>query len=209
MSRALNLNSWHADWRGLRVVVFGLGVTGFSVADTLAELGADILVVAEKADPVQLEILDVIKVRHVTADAAKGLPQAVVDFQPELVVTSPGVKPEHELLAWAASQGVPIWVDIELAWRVRDKLPRIAQWVCVTGTNGKTTTVQLVEAMANQAGIRALACGNIGTPVLDAIREPDGYDLLVVELSSFQLHYLGEISPISSAVLNVADDHLD
>lgn len=209
MTRALNLNSWHADWHGLRVVVFGLGVSGFSVADTLAELGANVLVVAEKADPDQLDILDVIKVRHLTGAFAAGLPAEVIEFDPELVVTSPGVRPDHELLAWASKMDIPIWVDIELAWRVRDKLNRVAQWVCITGTNGKTTTVQLVEAMANRAGIRAVACGNIGTPVLDAIREPVGYDLLVVELSSFQLHYLGAISPISSAVLNVAEDHLD
>ena len=79
----------------------------------------------------------------------------------------------------------------------------------ITGTNGKTTTVQMVEAMINQSGKRAIACGNIGTPVLDAIREPDGFDALVVELSSFQLHYLGTVKPFSAAVLNLADDHLD
>lgn len=209
MSRADSLNSWHADWRGLRVVVFGLGVSGFSVADTLAELGADVMVIAEKAASDQLQILDVIGVRHITGPAANGLPQDVIDFCPELVVTSPGVRPDHKLINWATANDVDIWVDIELAWRVRDKLPKIAPWICVTGTNGKTTTVQLVESMANSAGIRAIACGNIGTPVLDAIREPEGFDLLVVELSSFQLHYLGEISPIAAAVLNVADDHLD
>jgi UDP-N-acetylmuramoylalanine--D-glutamate ligase len=63
--------------------------------------------------------------------------------------------------------------------------------------------------MLSSGGLRAVACGNIGLPILDAIREPDGFDALVVELSSFQLHYLGEISPVASAVLNVADDHLD
>lgn len=209
MSRADALTSWHADWRGLRVVVFGLGVTGFSAADTLAELGADVLVVAERADSEQLDILDVIGVKHLTGPQAAGLPIDVIDFQPELVVTSPGVRPDHEILNWASEAHVPVWVDVELAWRVRDKMPKIAPWICVTGTNGKTTTVQLVEAMAKSAGIRAIACGNIGTPVLDAIREPEGYDLLVVELSSFQLHYLGSVSPASAAVLNVADDHLD
>jgi len=209
MSRADSLHSWHADWRGLRVVVFGLGVSGFAVADTLAELGADVLVVAEKADSDQLDILDVIGVRHITGPLVAGLPQDVVDFSPELVITSPGVRPDHELINWATEIELPIWVDVELAWRVRDRLPKVAPWVCVTGTNGKTTTVQLVEAMAKSAGIRAIACGNIGLPVLDAIREPEGFDLLVVELSSFQLYYLGAISPVSSAVLNLANDHLD
>lgn len=210
MKDLTQLNSWHADWRGLKVVVFGLGVSGFSVADTLAELGCQVLVVAEKADAELLDILDVIGVEHLSGEAAAGLPQAVQNFGPQLVVTSPGVRPEHELLTWATGQNIEVWVDIELAWRVRDKNPlRVAEWIAVTGTNGKTTTVQMVEAMINQSGKRAIACGNIGTPVLDAIREPDGFDALVVELSSFQLHYLGEIRPYSAAVLNLADDHLD
>ena len=210
MSRLDNLTSWHSEWRGLRVVVFGLGVTGFSVADTLAELGANALVVAEKVDADLLDILDVIAVPHVTGDAARGVPQAVIDLQPELIVTSPGVRPDAALLQWAAENDVPIWVDIDLAWRLRDKTSRVAEWVMITGTNGKTTTVQLVEAIANRAGLRSIACGNIGTPILDAIRDPDGFDLFVVELSSFQLHYLHDaISPASAAVLNLADDHID
>jgi UDP-N-acetylmuramoylalanine--D-glutamate ligase len=204
-----HLHSWHANWRDLRVVVLGLGVTGFSVADTLAELGAKVLVVAEKADEELVDILDVIGVKHITGEAAQGLPVQVVEFNPQLVVTSPGVRPEHELLAWAAKQNTPVWVDIELAWRLRDKTSKIADWITVTGTNGKTTTVQMVEAILNQGGFRAVACGNIGTPILDAIREPEGFDALVVELSSFQLHYVKHIEPFSSAVLNLADDHLD
>ena len=209
MSSLDHLNSWHSDWRGLRVVVFGLGVTGFSVADTLAELGSDVLVVAEKADPEHLDILDVLGVRHVTGDGAKGLPGAALEFDPQLIVTSPGVRPEHDLLVWAAERAIPVWVDIDLAWRLRDKTERVAEWFCVTGTNGKTTTAQLLEAMLNAGGLRAAACGNIGTPILDVLRDPVGFDAIVVELSSFQLHYLGEIEPHSAAVLNLAEDHLD
>lgn len=204
-----HLHSWHANWRDLRVVVLGLGVTGFSVADTLAELGCKVLVIAEKADEELLDILDVIGVTYVTGEAAAGLPQQVIDLAPELLITSPGVRPEHEMLAWARQQNVPVWVDIELAWRLRDKTSKIADWIAVTGTNGKTTTVQMVEAMLNQGGFRAAACGNIGTPILDVIRDPEGFDALVVELSSFQLHYVKHIEPLSSAVLNLADDHLD
>lgn len=209
MSSLDQLNSWHSDWTKLKAVVFGLGVSGFSVADTLAELGAQTLVVAEKAEADLLDILDVIGVPHLTGDLAAGVPEAVVAFQPELIVTSPGVRPEHPLLLWAAEYNIAIWVDIDLAWRVRDKTDRVAQWFTVTGTNGKTTTVQLLTAMLNSGGIKTEACGNIGKPVLDAIRDPEGFDALVVELSSFQLHYLSEIQPFSSAVLNIADDHLD
>jgi UDP-N-acetylmuramoylalanine--D-glutamate ligase len=201
--------SWHSNWRDIRAVVFGLGVSGFSVADTLAELGAKTLVVAEKAEEDLLDILDVIGVPHLTGEVAKGVPSQVVEFRPDVIVVSPGIRPGHELLTWAASQSIAIWVDIDLAWRLRDKTERLAHWFTVTGTNGKTTTVQLLTAMLNEGGIKAEACGNIGKPILDAIRDPEGFDAVVVELSSFQLHYLGQIYPFSSAVLNLADDHLD
>jgi UDP-N-acetylmuramoylalanine--D-glutamate ligase len=209
MANLDQLTSWHSNWSDIRAVVFGLGVSGFSVADTLAELGAKTLVVAEKAEADLLDILDVIGVPHLTGDAAKGIPSEVVDFKPDVIVVSPGVRPQHELLVWAASQSIAVWVDIDLAWRLRDKTERLAHWFTVTGTNGKTTTVQLLTAMLNAGGIKAEACGNIGKPILDAIRDPEGFDALVVELSSFQLHYLGQIYPFSSAVLNLADDHLD
>lgn len=210
MKELSQLNSWHANWRDLKVVVLGLGVSGFSVADTLAELGAKVLVVAKKAEPELVDILDVLGVRHITGDqVTSDLPQEVKDFLPELIVTSPGVRPEHELVAWANERYIPVWVDIELAWRVRDKTNKVADWIAVTGTNGKTTTVQMVESMLIAGGKRAIACGNIGTPILDAIRDPLGFDVLVVELSSFQLHFLGHIEPFSSAVLNLADDHID
>jgi UDP-N-acetylmuramoylalanine--D-glutamate ligase len=204
-----NLNSWHSDWSPVRAVVLGLGVTGFSVADTLAELGAKSLVVAEKADAELVDILDVIGVAHLTGPEAAGVPQQVVDFAPNLVVTSPGYKPTSDIIEWAEGNNIEIWVDIDLAWRVRDKNERIAQWFTITGTNGKTTTVQLLTAMLNQAGIKTAAGGNIGVPILDLIRDPEGFDAIVVELSSFQLHYMGSITPFSSAVLNLADDHLD
>ena len=203
------LTSWHSNWRELKALVFGLGVSGFAAADTLAELGAKTLVVAEKAEADLLDILDVIGVPHLTGASATGIPAEVIDFSPDVIIVSPGIRPQNELLVWAAEQGIPLWVDIDLAWRLRDKTPRLAHWFTVTGTNGKTTTVQLLTSMLNQGGIKAEACGNIGKPILDAIRDPEGFDALVVELSSFQLHYLGEIYPFSSAVLNLADDHLD
>lgn len=204
-----HLKSWNSDWRGLRVGVIGLGVTGFSVADTLAELGANQLVVAQKAEADLLDILDVLEVPYLVGERAEGVPQALVDLEPQLIVTSPGIKPDSPIIAWATKSDIPIWVDVELAWRLRDKTERVADWICITGTNGKTTTTQLTEAMLVAGGLRAAACGNIGIPVLDVIRDPEGFDAIVLELSSFQLHYLGPIEPYSSAVLNLADDHLD
>ena len=214
MQNLEQLTSWHSDWRNLRVGVIGLGVSGFSVADTLAELGANLLVVAPKAEPDLLDILDVLGVHYLTgADAeakeTAGIPAALLALDPQLIVTSPGVRPDSAIIEWATSKQIPIWVDIELAWRLRDKTQKVADWICITGTNGKTTTTQLTEAMLSAGGLRVASCGNIGTPILDAIRDPEGFDALVVELSSFQLHYLGSISPLASAVLNIAEDHLD
>ncbi|HEY9497752.1 MAG TPA: UDP-N-acetylmuramoyl-L-alanine--D-glutamate ligase [Terrimesophilobacter sp.] len=203
------LTSWHSDWTGLRVAVLGLGVTGFSVADTLAELGADVLVVAKSADEPTRGVLDVIGVRLLLAELDDGVPLELDRFGAELVIASPGFRPSHPVVAWAVAAGLPVWGDVELAWRLRDKLGVPAEWITVTGTNGKTTTVQLAAAMLRAGGLRAAACGNVGVPVLDAIRDPAGFDVLVIELSSFQLHYTHWISPFASACLNVADDHLD
>ena len=203
------LTSWHSDWRGLRVAVLGLGVSGFSVADTLAELGANVLGIARQVDADTLDILGVIGVETLTGESADSISDELLAFAPDLIVTSPGFRPDSPIISWAEATGRPVWVDIDLAWRLRDKTDRVADWVVITGTNGKTTTVQLTTAMLQAASKKAIACGNIGEPILNAIRDPEGFDVLVVELSSFQLHYLGEIHPAVSAVLNIADDHLD
>ncbi|MEO7006588.1 MAG: UDP-N-acetylmuramoyl-L-alanine--D-glutamate ligase [Terrimesophilobacter sp.] len=205
-----SLTGWTAPWRGLRVAVLGLGVTGFSVADTLAELGASALVLAPSADEKTADLLDVLGLPLVLCDleSVRALTELDV-FAPELVVVSPGFRPRHPLVAWAGEHGVPVWGDVELAWRLRDKTGTAAPWLAVTGTNGKTTTVQLTAAMLTAAGKRVAACGNVGMPVLDAIRDPAGFDALVVELSSFQLHYTNSIAAHASVCLNVAADHLD
>lgn len=217
-ARLDSLTSWHADWKGLRVAVLGLSVTGFSVADTLAELGADVLVVTEKADEEYARLLPVIGARLWTG-ALGTVPEDLRQFDPEVVVASPGFAPGHPLIAWAREAGIAVWGDIELAWRVRDKVVRAdrtpADWILVTGTNGKTTTTRLTATMLVAGGLRAAPVGNIGTPVLDAVRDPSGFDALVVELSSHQLWYLGlqdspdPVSPHAAVCLNLADDHLE
>ena len=99
------LTSWHADWKGLRVAVLGLSVTGFSVADTLAELGADVLVVTEKADEEYERLLPVIGARLWTGPLDT-VPQELADFAPEVVVASPGFAPGHPLIAWVAASAL-------------------------------------------------------------------------------------------------------
>jgi UDP-N-acetylmuramoylalanine--D-glutamate ligase len=213
-----SLTSWNADWKGLRAVVLGLSVTGFSVADTLAELGAEVLVVTEKADEDYERLLPVIGARLWTGPLDT-VPAELSDFAPDVIVASPGFAPQHPVVSWARESGIALWGDVELAWRVRDKVVRPdgrpADWILITGTNGKTTTTRLTATMLVEGGLRAAPVGNIGTPVLDAVRDPAGFDALVVELSSHQLWYLGlqsspdPVSPHASVCLNLADDHLE
>lgn len=200
-----------ADWEGLRVVVAGLGVAGFAAADVLAQRGARVVAVDSATGPSQTEHADLLTVLGGTpiigAWAADTMP-AVDGSAPDVVVTSPGWPPSQPLLAQAVRTGIPLWGDVELAWRLRPQ-HNPAPWLTITGTNGKTTTVLMTEAILRAAGLRAIAVGNVGTPVLDAIVDPNPYDVLAVELSSFQLHYASSVSPQASVCLNVAPDHLD
>jgi UDP-N-acetylmuramoylalanine--D-glutamate ligase len=191
------------------VAVLGLGKTGFSVADTLNELGSKLLVVAEAADSEVLDILEVLGVESVIDSNSATLQKALNEFKPDVLIVSPGASPSSPLVSNAVSAGIAVWTDIDLAWRLRDKFVPNQEWICITGTNGKTTTTELTEAMFLAAEVKAVACGNIGKPILDCIRDPAAFEVLIVELSSFQLHYLDRIEPFSAAVLNVANDHLD
>jgi len=207
------LASWNSNWRDLRAAVLGLGITGFAAADTLVELGASVIVVTSSADVGRADLLGAIGARLIVEPDPDGVPAGLVEHEPELVIVSPGFPPSHTLLEWARRRSIPIWGDIELAWRLRDKV-KASDWILVTGTNGKTTTTQLAAHLLAADGRRVAAVGNIGVPVLDAIREPAGFDALVVELSSFQLHWLptkgpGALVPLASVCLNLADDHLD
>ncbi|MEI2779572.1 MAG: UDP-N-acetylmuramoyl-L-alanine--D-glutamate ligase [Tetrasphaera sp.] len=201
-----------ADWAGLRVLVAGVGVSGFAAADTLADRGARLLVVdgqtlqpgsAAEQRATLLSLLDV-EVRT-GPDAAAALP-AGREF--DLVVTSPGWRPDQPMLAAAARDGIPVWGEVELAWRMRPA-EGAAPWLTITGTNGKTTTVQMLASILRAAGLRATSAGNVGTPILDVVVDPEPYDVVAVELSSFQLHWTHSISPLASACLNIAPDHLD
>jgi UDP-N-acetylmuramoylalanine--D-glutamate ligase len=196
-----------SDWSGVRVVVAGFGVSGYAAADNLTFLGARVTALDESQAGDRLEQAALLEslgaTIHLGAGATEKLPDDV-----DLVVTSPGWSPAAPLLAQAAERGVPIWGEVELAWRLRDP-ERPAPWLAVTGTNGKTTTVQMLEAMLRAEGLRTVACGNVGLPIVEAVMDPEPYDVLAVELSSFQLHWTYSMQAESAAVLNVAEDHLD
>ncbi|MCA0437177.1 MAG: UDP-N-acetylmuramoyl-L-alanine--D-glutamate ligase [Austwickia sp.] len=199
-----------ADWSGLRVLVTGLGVSGFAAADALLERGAHVVVVdaategaalTERAKILAMLDADV----RLGPEHVRALPD---DAAVDLVVTSPGWRPDQPLLAAAAAAGLPIWGEVELAWRLRPRAGA-APWLTITGTNGKTTTVQMLASILTAAGLRAVAAGNVGMPIMAAVLDPTPYDVIAVELSSFQLHWQRSLAPLASACLNVAPDHVD
>jgi UDP-N-acetylmuramoylalanine--D-glutamate ligase len=194
---------------GLRVCVAGLGVSGPPAARALAARGARVTAVDSRDDSERRRAaagLAPLGVVVLLGHGGDRLPAGT-----ELVVTSPGWRPDAPLLAAAAAAAVPVIGDVELAWRLRPVLPDGSrqQWLAVTGTNGKTTTVRMLAAMLAAAGHRAVAVGNVGASVVDAVTAPEPYPVLAVELSSFQLHWSSTIAPLAAAVLNVAAHHLD
>lgn len=194
-----------SDWGSANVVVAGLGVSGFAAADGLMSLGAKITVLDESeayADKATLlEHLDV------TVRLGKG---ATAELPPgtDLVVTSPGWRPTAPLLRQAAAQNIPVWGETELAWRMMQP-DRVIPWLGITGTNGKTTTTQMLESMLIADGKKAAAVGNIGRPIIEAILDDVDYDVFAVELSSFQLHWMNNVNLHSAVVLNLHQDHLE
>jgi UDP-N-acetylmuramoylalanine--D-glutamate ligase len=196
-----------ARWDELDVCVAGLGVSGFAAADALLRMGSSVTVVdARGADLVgeRAQVLELLGAQvRLGDDAADALPGSA-----QLVVTSPGWRPTAPLLLAARADAVPVWGEVELAWRLRP-LHDPAPWLVVTGTNGKTTTVRMLSAMLTAAGHRAVAAGNVGTPLVEVVLAEPAYDVVAVEVSSFQLHWTSSMRPLASAVLNVAPDHLD
>ncbi|MGQ0465993.1 MAG: UDP-N-acetylmuramoyl-L-alanine--D-glutamate ligase [Sporichthyaceae bacterium] len=190
-----------SDWSGVRVVVAGIGVSGFAAADALLGLGAVVTVVDGKGDAERAAVLENLGATVRLGDGDT-LPADV-----DLVVTSPGWRPSSPLLRAAADAGIPVWGEVELAWRLRPT-QNPAAWLAITGTNGKTTTVRMLTSILNAAGFRAVAAGNVGTPLLEVVMA-DAHDVLAVELSSFQLHWSNSVAVHSSAVLNIAPDHVD
>lgn len=195
------------DWRGKHVTVAGLGVSGIPAARVLRGLGAVVTVVNDGDDERSRTQAAELEAQGITVRLGDG---ATLPESTELIVTTPGWQPDKPLFAAAAEAGVPVWGDVELAWRLRGQDGREpAPWLAVTGTNGKTTTVRMLASILEAAGLRTAAVGNIGVSLLDAVLGDQEYDVLAVELSSYQLHWSPSLRAHSAAVLNLAPDHLD
>ncbi|WP_064439475.1 UDP-N-acetylmuramoyl-L-alanine--D-glutamate ligase [Hoyosella altamirensis] len=205
------------DFAGSEVLVAGAGVSGLATVRALNAIGARAVV----ADTREHALEPAIKqgARGILLEPALQPGRDVFDGI-RLVVTSPGWRPDAALLAEAARNGIPVWGDVELAWRLDQAgifgPPR--RWLAVTGTNGKTTTTTMLNSILRAAGLKSAACGNIGRPILDAMMagcdtdrsDPSArIDVLAIELSSFQLFWAPSVTPEAGVILNIAEDHLD
>lgn len=187
------------------VLVTGAGISGVGIARLLADLNVDVLIADanETARDRAMEVADVAGIHP---------NQALAELSRfSCVVTSPGWRPDTPLLRAAQAVGLEVLGDVELCYRL-DRAsvfgpPRT--WMVVTGTNGKTTTTSMLASIMQHAGYQAEAVGNIGVSVAEAVSAPQRIDVLVAELSSFQLHWSSQLVPDVGVLLNLAEDHID
>lgn len=187
------------------VLVTGAGVSGAGCARMLSELGVKVTV-ADDNETARLRLAEACGIAEMSVAEAR---EQLREFS--MLVTSPGWAPRTTVLIDAHMAGIPVIGDVELAWRL-DQAGAFGEphtWVAITGTNGKTTTTAMTTAMLQAAGLKAASVGNIGVAVGDALQAQERIDILVAELSSFQLHWSDSLSPAVGCLLNVADDHID
>jgi UDP-N-acetylmuramoylalanine--D-glutamate ligase len=190
------------DVNGKQVVVLGLGISGMEAAKLLQDNGATVTVrddAAEKA--AVLERAATLRARGISVELGAAIkPTASFDF----CVLSPGIDPGLPIVRRLRQAGLPTFGELELAFRFC-----LCPVVAITGTNGKTTTTELANAVLAAGGKRSLACGNIGMAFSEAVRQSGALDIMVVEVSSFQLEHIAEFRPRVSVHLNLTPDHLD
>ncbi|HEY9043872.1 MAG TPA: UDP-N-acetylmuramoyl-L-alanine--D-glutamate ligase, partial [Rheinheimera sp.] len=182
-----------------RIAVVGLGLSGLATVRFLLSLGIKPVLMDSRSKPAGIE--------HIATDKVDGIYLGELDAnrlaKMDMIILSPGLSPTHPAIRFAVAQGAELLGDVELFARYNTK-PVVA----ITGSNGKSTVTKLVEAMLLCSGVKALAAGNIGLPVLDAISQQDT-EVFVLELSSFQLDTTRSLHSVASTILNVSADHLD
>lgn len=201
----MSLADGASPWPDAHVVIAGVGVSGFAAADGLLQLGARVTVLDDAATEANADKGALLEVLGATVRLGPGSTAALPEGA-DLVVTT-GFPPSAPILVQALAGSVPIWSEVELAWRL-SRPAKVVPWLGITGTNGKTTTTQMLEAMLTAAGLKTAAVGNIGRPVMEIVLDPEPYDVLAVELSSHQLHWSSSLALHSSVVLNLQPDHL-
>lgn len=178
-----------------RILILGGGVTGTALANSLTRRGATVAIADDK------------KIENSAFTTLLSDDVNVGEW--ESAVVSPGWKPSHPLIRKLDGAGVAITNEIDLAWMIKQEEAPHQRWFALTGTNGKTTTVEMAAAAMRAGGLHAIACGNVGDTVIDAVESKEKYDVLVLELSSFQIHWTKSAQFNASALLNIADDHTD
>ncbi|MFA4945434.1 MAG: UDP-N-acetylmuramoyl-L-alanine--D-glutamate ligase [Lentisphaeria bacterium] len=187
----------------IRLLILGLGVSGLAAAELGASLGLATAVLDAADSPALGERAERLRERGVSVHLAWGRDQWPGP-PPELAVVSPGIPPSSVLGRLAAALPCPVISELEFGFR-HLRCPALA----ITGTNGKTTCTELLTACLAEAGLRAVAAGNIGYPLAEAARRSADLDWAVVEVSSFQLETADRFAPRAAAVLNITPDHLD
>ena len=188
--------------KGKRVLVIGAGKTGVAAARVLAGLGANVSVCDIKKKHLLLDSLQ--QLQSLPVHVETGSYPEVAPENADLVVISPGVPSDIAPIRQAFAAGIPVWSEIELAYRMFD-----ARIVAITGTNGKTTTTALTGAIFADAGEPTVVAGNIGLPLIENVGKITPQHVVVLELSSFQLECTTTFRPQVAAVLNLTPDHLD
>lgn len=189
------------DLAGQRVLVVGLGVSGFAAARALLDLEAKVSVTEAGASPTLMERAD--RLRVLGAEVQIGGHDAV-DLDVDMAVVSPGIPPSNPVIAALTAARIPVWSEVELAYRLAR-----CDFLAVTGTNGKTTTTTLLAAMLEEGTVPSLAAGNIGLPLIEAISQVPEGGAIALEVSSFQLATIERFHPKVAVLLNIAEDHTD
>jgi UDP-N-acetylmuramoylalanine--D-glutamate ligase len=187
---------------GKQVLVVGLARTGIATALFCAARGARVTATEERPESQIAETSAKLRAAGVTLEL--GGHKAQTFIEQDLIVPSPGVPPTMAALAAARVIGIPVWSELELAWRfLRGRL------VCITGSNGKTTTTSLIGHILETAGLPVQVAGNIGTPLISRVDVSSDSGFTVVETSSFQLESIVAFRPDVAVLLNITPDHLD
>ena len=179
-----------SELSGKNCLVVGAGVTGRAVHDALLKFGATSMIFDEKVAG--------------DKDVINKIPAGV-----DLVIVSPGWRIDHPVIVKLRATGVAILSEIDFAWQVKQVLAPKQRWIALTGTNGKTTTIKMVESIFKSAKIKGVACGNVGQTVIAAVCADKPFDYLAIELSSFQIQWSDLPRYESVVLLNIAEDHID
>lgn len=191
------------ELQGKKVLVFGSGKSGIGASDLLAKVGAFPVIYDGNAETDKDAVVHKTDGTYPVNVYAGELPKEVQDSL-DLVVLSPGVPTDLPLVKSFYEQGLPVWGEVELAYRVDD-----GEVLAITGTNGKTTTTALLGKIMQDARESVFVVGNIGTPYTSKALEMKPNSITVAEISSFQLETIDEFAPKVSAILNITEDHLN